>query len=155
MKPEKIISAEALKLGLEIKRLYLFDTDIISNVVKKKPSRYLIERLRVIPTQIQYISTITVGELVYGAFKSDHKEKHLKQLNNKLLPLVQLIPFDNREAFIYGEIRSKLEKRGIPLSDTDLMIASTALANGFVLITGNERHFTRINDLQVENWLIR
>ena len=144
-----------MKLGLEIKRLYLFDTDIISNVVKKKPSRYLIERLRVIPTQIQYISTITVGELVYGAFKSDHKEKHLEQLNSKLLPLVQLIPFDNREAFIYGEIRSKLEKRGIPLSDTDLMIASTALANGFVLITGNERHFTRINDLQVENWLIK
>ena len=155
MKPEKIISAEALKLGLEIKRLYLFDTDIISNVVKKKPSRYLIERLRVIPPQIQYISTITFGELVYGAFKSDHKEKHLEQLNSKLLPLVQLIPFDNREAFIYGEIRSKLKNRGIPLSDTDLMIASTALANGFVLITGNERHFTRINDLQVENWLIK
>ena len=61
--------------------------------------------------------------------------------------------FDNREAFICGEIRSALEKRGMPLSDTDLMIASTALANDLVLITGNERHFTRINDLQVENWL--
>ncbi len=46
-----------------------------------------------------------------------------------------------------------MEKRGMPLSDTDLMIASTALANDLVLITGNERHFTRINDLQVENWL--
>ena len=133
--------------------MYLFDTDIISNIVKKKPSPYLIERLRVIPPEIQYISTITVGELVYGAFKSDRKEKHLEQLNNKLLPLVQLIPFDDREAFIYGEIRSALEKRGMPLGDTDLMIASTALANDFVLITGNERHFTRINDLQVENWL--
>ena len=133
--------------------MYLFDTDIISNIVRKKPSPYLIERLRVIPPEIQYISTITVGELVYGAFKSDRKEKHLEQLNNKLLPLVQLIPFDDREAFIYGEIRSALERRRMPLSDTDLMIASTALANDLVLITGNERHFTRINDLQVENWL--
>jgi tRNA(fMet)-specific endonuclease VapC len=133
--------------------VYLFDTDIISNIVKKKPSPYLIERLRVITPEIQYISTITVGELVYGAFKSVHKEKHLEQLNNKLLPLAQLIPFDNREAFIYGEIRSGLEKRGMPLSDMDLMIASTAIANDLVLITGNERHFTRIKGLRVENWL--
>lgn len=133
--------------------MYLFDTDILSNLVKKRPSPYLIERLRVIPQEKQYISSITIGEIVYGAFKSDQKEKHLIQLKDKLIPLVQLIPFDMKEAFAYGEIRSILEKSGTPLNDTDLMIAATAVANNLVLITGNEKHFSVIKNLQVENWL--
>jgi tRNA(fMet)-specific endonuclease VapC len=133
--------------------MYLFDTDILSNLVKKRPSSYLIERLRGIPQDKQYISSITIGEIVYGAFKSDQKEKYLIQLKDKLIPLVQLIPFDKKEAFAYGEIRSILEKSGTPLNDTDLMIAATAVANNLVLITGNESHFSRIKSMRVENWL--
>lgn len=133
--------------------MYLFDTDILSNLVKKKPSPYLIERLRGIPQDKQYISSITIGEIVYGAFKSDQKEKYLIQVKDKLIPLVQLIPFDKKEAFAYGEIRSILEKNGTPVNDTDLMIAATAVANNLVLITGNESHFSRIENIRVENWL--
>lgn len=133
--------------------MYLFDTDILSNLVKKKPSPYLIERLRGIPQDKQYISSITIGEIVYGAFKSDQKEKYLIQVKDKLIPLVQLIPFDKKEAFAYGEIRSILEKNGTPLNDTDLMIAATAVANNLILITGNESHFSRIENIRVENWL--
>jgi len=133
--------------------MYLFDTDILSNLVKKRPSPYLIERLRGIPQDKQYISSITIGEIVYGAFKSDQKEEYLIQLKDKLIPLVQLIPFDKNEAFAYGEIRSILEKSGTPLNDTDLMIAATAVANNLVLITGNESHFSRIKSIRVENWL--
>ena len=133
--------------------MYLFDTDILSNLVKKKPSPYLIERLRGIPQDKQYISSITIGEIVYGAFKSDQKEKYLIQVKDKLIPLVQLIPFDTNEAFAYGEIRAILEKNGTPLNDTDLMIAATAVANNLVLITGNESHFSRIENIRVENWL--
>ena len=113
----------------------------------------MIERLRRIPQDKQYISSITIGEIVYGAFKSDQKEKYLIQLKDKLIPLVQLIPFDKNEAFAYGEIRSILEKNGTPLNDTDLMIAATAVANNLVLITGNESHFSRIKSMRVENWL--
>ena len=133
--------------------MYLFDTDILSNLVKKKPSPYLIERLRGIPQDKQYISSITIGEIVYGAFKSDQKEKYLIQVKDKLIPLVQLIPFDTNEAFAYGEIRSILEKNGTPLNDTDLMIAATAVANNLILITGNESHFSRIENIRVESWL--
>jgi tRNA(fMet)-specific endonuclease VapC len=133
--------------------MYLFDTDIVSNLVKKRPSPYLIERLRLIPQEEQYISSITIGEIVYGAYKSDQKEKHLTQLKDKLIPLVQLIPFDEKEAVTYGEIRSILEKSGTLLNDTDLMIAATAVANNLVLITGKEKHFSVIKNLQVENWL--
>ena len=133
--------------------MYLFDTDILSNLVKKRPSPYLVERLRVIPQEKQYVSSITIGEIVYGAFKSDQREKHLTQLKDKLIPLVRLIPFDKKEVFAYGEIRSILEKSSTPLNDTDLMIAATAVANNLVLITGNEKHFSVIKNLQVENWL--
>jgi len=50
-------------------------------------------------------------------------------------------------------IRANLEKIGLPLDLADLEIASIAIAGNFVLITGNTRHFSRIPELQLENWL--
>ncbi|MDM8522200.1 hypothetical protein QUF80_02415 [Desulfococcaceae bacterium HSG8] len=46
-----------------------------------------------------------------------------------------------------------MEKKGQPLSFADLQIASVAIANNLTLITGNEKHFERIDELEIENWL--
>ncbi len=53
----------------------------------------------------------------------------------------------------YGEIRSLLEKQGTPLEHADLQIASIALYRNMTLITGNIRHFKRVPNLKIENWL--
>jgi tRNA(fMet)-specific endonuclease VapC len=46
-----------------------------------------------------------------------------------------------------------LEKAGTPISANDMLIAAHALALGATLVTDNEREFSRIKSLKVENWL--
>lgn len=133
--------------------MYLFDTDTISNILKRSPSETLLNRLKSIPVGEQFISTITVAEIVYGAMKSEHPKRHLYNLDNILLPAVNVINFDSSAAFQAGCIRAELEKKGEPLSFTDIQIAAIAIAHNMLLVTGNLRHFLRIKDLRVENWI--
>ena len=133
--------------------MYLFDTDSISNLLKKKPFEKFVENISRLDKSDQYISTISIGELVYGAFKSNNPQFYLEYLENILLPAVNVLGFDISAAFIYGKIRSELSTDGIIISGADMQIASIAIANNLVLITGNTRHFRHIRDLQIENWL--
>jgi tRNA(fMet)-specific endonuclease VapC len=66
---------------------------------------------------------------------------------------VGIVEFDINAAFICGALRVELERSGEPLPLADLQVASIAIANGLVLITGNVSHFERISRLPVENWL--
>ena len=133
--------------------MFLFDTDIITNVFKKKPSTPLLQRLSKTPRNQQFISTITISEIVYGAEKSSRPEYHLQNLEKILLPAVNIIGFDGKAAYVCGKIRADLEKRGMPLDFADLQIAAITIANDFTLVTGNTRHFERISELSFENWL--
>jgi tRNA(fMet)-specific endonuclease VapC len=85
--------------------------------------------------------------------KSKAPEYHLKNLEQLILPAVNILPFDSDAAFTYGKIRVELERKGIPLTHADLQIAAIALINDLVLVTGNIRHFARIDSLKVENWI--
>lgn len=134
--------------------MYLFDTDIITNIFKKQPSPGLLARLAEIPRNQQHISSITISEIVYGAYKSDRPDYHIANLQNILLPAVNILGFDGKAAYACGRLRAELEKAGTPLTLADLEIAAIALANKLVLVTGNSRHFARISGLTVQNWLI-
>ncbi len=133
--------------------MYLFDTDIITNVLKKQPSQCLLERLALIPKHQQHISTVTVSEIVYGAMKSSRPAYHLNNLEQILLPSVNVVSFDSKAACVCGRLRAELEKKGQPLDLADIEIASIAIAEDLILITGNIRHFGRIEGLRLENWL--
>jgi tRNA(fMet)-specific endonuclease VapC len=52
----------------------------------------------------------------------------------------------------FADLKSRLEMEGKRLDDFDLLIASTALALNYRLVTNNERHFRRIPGLEIENW---
>jgi len=133
--------------------MYLFDTDVITNLLKKKPSPSFIRHLRKVTPEEQHISVITVAEIVYGAEKSLRPAYHLKNLEEILLPEVSVIEFDVEAAYIAGKIRARLEKMGLPLAWADIQISAIAIAHDMTLITGNIRHFSRIPNLGVENWL--
>ena len=133
--------------------MYLFDTDVITNIFKKHPSAILLHRLASVPKKQQFISTITIAEIVYGAMKSQRPEYHLKNLKEILLPAVNVKGFDSKAAYVCGRLQADLEKKGQFLALADLEIASIALADDFILVTGNSRHFARIKGLQIENWL--
>ena len=133
--------------------MFLFDTDIITNIVKPRPSQNLLKILDKLSKNQQYISTITISEIVYGAEKSQRPDFHLNNLETILLPAVNIIGFDTKAAYVCGRIRAELEKRGTPLDLADLEIASIAIANNLILITNNVRHFKRVPLLRYENWL--
>lgn len=133
--------------------MYLFDTDIITNIFKKKPAAGLIDRLAALERQAQHVSTITIAEIVYGAHKSSRVQHHLRNLEEILLPAVNILPFDGKAAWVCGGLRARMEKEGTPLALADLEIAATAIANDLTLVSGNTRHFARIAELRLENWL--
>ncbi|MEZ5448988.1 MAG: type II toxin-antitoxin system VapC family toxin [Thiolinea sp.] len=133
--------------------MFLFDTDTLTNIVKPKPSPRLLARLGTIPQSQQFISTVTIAEIVYGAMKSNRPDYHLQNLEQVLLPAVNVVGFDAKAAYVCGQIRAELEKRGLPLALADMEIASIAIANDFTLVTNNVRHFGRIAQLRYENWL--
>ena len=133
--------------------MYLFDTDSITNILKKKPSEKMRARIRTVSKSQSHISTVTLGEIVYGAFKSSNPGIHLKNLRQILLPMVNLVTFDSRAAYYYGKIRASLESGGTVIAHADIQIASIALGYNLTVITGNTRHFSRIQDLKVENWI--
>jgi len=133
--------------------VFIFDTDIYTNVMKKIPSKKLIDRLKKVPRKDQFTTAITIGEVFYGIMKSSNMLRLLKLFEAILLPRVTILPFDFLAGKKYGEIRSLLEKQGTPLEHADLQIASIALSRNMTLITGNIRHFKRVPNLKIENWL--
>jgi predicted nucleic acid-binding protein len=134
--------------------MYLFDTDILSNLLRRTPSTVLIAKLASVPSEQQFTSAITLGELFYGAYRLGAASKDLlERLKKTLLPNLSVIPFDTEAAYRYGQTRAELERQGILIGDADLRIAAIALARGLTVITGNINHFRRVSGLPVQNWL--
>jgi len=133
--------------------MYLFDTDTLSNLLSRKPSIRLLRRLAEVPPAQQFTSSITVGEILYGIYKSARVDHYREKLERLVWPRVQIVPFDRKAAEVYGRLRAELERVGQPLSDPDLMIAAITLARNLTLVTGNVKHFARVKGLRVENWL--
>ncbi|WP_254955170.1 MULTISPECIES: PIN domain-containing protein [unclassified Cyanobium] len=66
---------------------------------------------------------------------------------------LDVLPFDERAAWAYGDLRAELERRGTPIGSLDTMIAPHALSLQATLITNNTREFAQVSGLQVENWV--
>ena len=133
--------------------MYLFDTDILSNIVKKQPSSTLIKKLKHLSRAVQFSTSVNVGEIYYGACRSNRKTIILKAFSEAVFPNINIIPFDEESGKIFGTLKAELEKKGIEFSEPDLRIASIAIQHKLILITGNTRHFKPIPGLKIENWL--
>ena len=130
--------------------MYLLDTDICIYIINKHPEK--VERkIYLLNHQDIKISSITVSELEYGASKSERRDQNRIALYNFLSPF-EIIPFNTRDAEIYGIIRAELERRGTPVGPYDLQLAAQALARELILITNNIAEFSRIKNLNLENW---
>jgi len=133
--------------------MYLFDTDTLSNIVKRKPSGRLLDKLEETPKAFQYTSAINVGEIYYGANKSSRKKQILKAFEEMVFPNVNILSFDRQSGRVFGILKAELEARGIGCSEPDLRIATVAIQYSFTLITGNTKHFKNIPGLRIEDWL--
>jgi tRNA(fMet)-specific endonuclease VapC len=129
---------------------FLLDTNVVSDLVRYPRGRISARIAEVGETQI-CTSIIVAAELRYGAAKksSSRLSAQLNTVPGALDVLVLEAPVDT----FYGELRARLERAGQSIGANDLLIAAHALALGHAVVTDNEREFSRIDDLRVENWL--
>lgn len=129
---------------------WMLDTDTCIAAIKRNPK--VLKKLRgKNPGQVG-VSTVTTGELYFGADASAHPEQNHEALLDFLLPL-EIAPYDDTCAACYGSVRASLRKKGRPIGALDTMIAAHAVALDVSLVTHNTREFSRVQGLALEDWL--
>lgn len=131
--------------------MVVLDTDVVSDLMRPKPSPTLVARLAEVAASEQSTTAVTLGELAYAANRAQRPELYTQAM--RLLKGTRVFPFDRDAAECYGRIRCELEHDGTRLADPDLRIAAIVLAHCATLISGNVRHFGRISGLSVQNWM--
>ena len=130
---------------------FLLDTNICIYIIKQKPPK-VFEKFQMLNPLDVGVSSITVAELEYGAYKSQRQEQNRAALSQFLIPL-EILPFDERATQTYGQIRAELERRGTIIGSMDMLIASQAISLGLTLVTNNVRELSQIPGLTLENWV--
>jgi len=97
--------------------MYMLDTDICIYIIKRKPRSALNRLERLQPGQLA-MSAITFAELMNGAKKSKQVDANVAKLN-ELGEMIQILPFDQKAAIYYGDVRSTLEKKGNIIGGND------------------------------------
>jgi len=130
--------------------MYLLDTNICIYIINKHPKSVVKKICNLNPKDVK-ISSVSVAELEYGASKSSRRDQNRGALYNFFSPF-EIIPFDARDAEIYGIIRAELECQGKPIGPYDMQLAAQALARDLIFVTNNTAEFMRIKKLKLENW---
>ena len=121
---------------------YILDTNVISELVARKPNLKVVAWLEKIDPDNIYLSVITLGEIKKGIEKlpaskrkntldSWFKEELLIRFHNRIISL------DLPVLLAWGKLTARLEKRGNPLPAIDSLLAATALQTEFTLVTRN------------------
>ncbi len=134
---------------------YLLDTNIVSELISKKPNTKVLEFISSINENDVLLSVVTIGEIKSGIEKlEDSKRKEVLNtwLNEDLLNRFnnRLLTIDLDIMLVWGEIIQKNKKIGNPLPILDSLIGATCISNNLTLITRNESDF-RTLDIRVIN----
>ena len=129
---------------------FLLDTNVVSALVRH--SRGMIfDRISEVGEEDVCTSIIVAAELRYGSAKKN--PSRLAAQLEAVLGAIEVLPLEAPVDAVYGVIRASLERTGQPIGGNDLLIAAHALVLGLTVVTDNEREFSRIDNLRVENWL--
>lgn len=128
----------------------MLDTNILIAALKGQPE--VRQRLEAVPLSAMRLSAIVLGELEFGAEKSINSERNRARLA-ALTQRLPLVGIDYATTRHYGQVRALLERQGTPIGANDTWIAAQALAIEATLVTDNEREFSRVPGLVLENWL--
>ncbi|MCB2170731.1 MAG: type II toxin-antitoxin system VapC family toxin [Deltaproteobacteria bacterium] len=130
---------------------FMLDTNICIYIIKRKPLTVIDRFKRTNISQIG-ISSIALSELLYGVSKSSKPEQNQMALCQFVAPL-EILPYGDDAAQYYGTLRAYLENKGTPIGSLDMLIAAHALSIDCTLVTNNEKEFSRIPNLKIENWV--
>jgi tRNA(fMet)-specific endonuclease VapC len=127
---------------------FMLDTDISIYTIKRKPIE--VRRMFNIHTGEISISTVTLGELIYGAENSKNPQVNLDIVEG-FASRVDVINYNSAAAHQFGQLKQEL--KGQIIGPYDLMIAAHARSLGLILVTNNTKEFNRVAGLRVENWI--
>lgn len=130
-------------------KLFMLDTDTVSFALRGvgAVAAHLTERK---PSEL-CMSSITLAELRFGGAKRGSRKIH--RAIDTFLTGVEVLPFDDVAAERFGAIASALSADGEPIGQMGTLIAAHALSVSAILVTNNERHFSKVTGLKVENWV--
>ena len=131
--------------------MYIVDSNTCIYFMNGKYPSVRDKFLSISPKDIK-ISSVVKGELLLGAFKSQTREQTEKKVEKFLKPF-DVIDFTDKMSYDYAEIRAALEKSGNSIGANDLLIAATALNQKAILVTHNIDEFSRIQSLEIEDWV--
>lgn len=129
---------------------HLQDADTLSDL-GRNPQGVIAQRIEALAPDAIATSVIVAAELRYGAAKK--ASRRLIDQVAAILDRLTILPIEPLVAVAYARIRCDLEAAGTPIGGNDLLIAAQARTLGCCVVTGNVREFSRITELQVENWL--
>ncbi|QGN97000.1 tRNA(fMet)-specific endonuclease VapC (plasmid) [Piscirickettsia salmonis] len=130
----------------------MLDTNICIYLIKQKPRSYY-ERLMEVEKSrhILAISSIVLSELQFGVARSQHQRKNQEAINT-LVNKLEVLPYEEKAAKYYGDLRADLQKKGTVIGGNDMIIAAHALSEKAVLVTHNTKEFQRVEHLEFEDW---
>jgi tRNA(fMet)-specific endonuclease VapC len=129
---------------------YMLDTNICIYVIKDYPGG-LRDKFNQLSDEL-CMSTITLGELQYGAERSTRRAQNLEGIA-RFIARLDVLPFSASAAGHYGQLRAELQRAGRPAGPLDMLIGAHARSEGLIVVTNNEREFARMPGLRVENWI--
>lgn len=127
----------------------LLDTDVCIEILRG--NRRVLQRRRETLDHVA-ITWMSACELAYGAAKSARPEAN-RIVVNDFLTTLPIINFSLPVAWHFGQQKARLRLSGQTVADADLLIAATALAEGAILVTGNRKHYERVDGLILEDWI--
>lgn len=133
--------------------MYLLDTNILSELIKKRPNGHLLSQLRSKPSHTLLTSCICIMELRFGSMLREDFEVFWPKINREIVSRVRVVPLGEKESLLAGDILADMRKTGQSIGIEDVLIAASAMTNKCIMVTANVRHFSRISGLVIENWL--
>lgn len=131
---------------------YLLDTDHCVALLRRHP--LATARFATLAQEDElYLSVISAAELFYGAALAQEPYQEVAQIAT-LLDRVAMLELDLEAAKHYGRLKADLRRRGLLIEDNDLYIASVALRHGLTVLTHNQEHYARIQELPLRDWLM-
>jgi tRNA(fMet)-specific endonuclease VapC len=129
---------------------YLPDSNVWITFLRKPSSPVVAKLNSTVPANVR-VCSIVVAELRYGCLRSAKAAATRAALDQLLAPYISL-PFDDSASEQFAKIRRHLESIGLMIGPYDLLIAAIALANGCTLVTHNQKEFSRVPGLLLEDW---
>jgi predicted nucleic acid-binding protein len=125
---------------------FLLDTNVISELMKPRPNRRVVEWIDSTPEDLLFLSVITIGEVRKGIDLLDDNDPRRGALQRwldrdlRIRFADRLLPFDGAVAERWGQLEALPKLRRLTLPTIDAQLAATALHHGLTFVTRNTAH---------------